>query len=399
MLFTYSTEQWISAAPLASHTLGGTRITFTGTGFDVTSQSYLARFATSRVVVSGNCTAISDVNVICEIPAFPGLSQTTSLRLLKGGMAIGQSGSPASFDFAPSWTVMKTDRTGTVLGGTTLTLVGSAFVTSTDRYQCVWTGVTRRAGALSSVAVEAEALSDKEVVCTSPAWPGVEDATVLSISKKDGLQRRVFFVGPAGGSFFEYYSVLEKVYTQSDDLRASPVVIAAAVGGSSVTIVGQGFKLDTTLSRTCRFTCVDAVCAGTFVESPAVPPFSSPSSADFKFITCVFPQWTHRIGSFRGIRSRVEIFRSDGIAYPGAPGFAPWIMVSRAMWNSGMSLSAYADGGTSITITGSNFCYAGSSCTNAYKCNFKLVEDPTKVAYSQQVRLAAAKIHMNPFLE
>jgi hypothetical protein len=388
VLFTFTSEQWTSATPLASHTLGGSQITFTGSAFDVSSTDYRAQFATAQHVVSGNCTAVTHVSMICEIPSFPGLSQTARLTLIKGGITVAQATATVAFDFAPSWSVMQPTKQGSVHGGTTITLSGTAFVASTDRYHCVWTGVTLRAGVRPFVSAAAEAISDKQVVCTSPPWPGIEDTTVLSITKTDGLQRRVFFTGPQGGSFFEYYSNLEKVYADEATASsgASSYVVASAAGGTSITVVGQGFKSDTSVARTCRFTCVEAVCAGTFVESAAVAPSSTPGSTDLKLISCVFPAWPHRLGSFRGIRSRVEVFRSDGISYPGAPGFIPWVTVTRSSWNSGISITAFADGGTLITITGTGFCYSGSSCANAFKCKFTHVDDSAKVAYSKQVR-------------
>ncbi|HEY3815345.1 MAG TPA: IPT/TIG domain-containing protein, partial [Caulobacteraceae bacterium] len=289
-----------SITPATGSTAGGTTVTINGTGLGSAAIKFGATAATS-------ITEISDNQLIVTSPAeSAGAVDITATN--QAGTSATSSADQFTFSAtagAPTVSAISPGG-GPTSGGTTVTLTGQGFTGAT--------GVKFGTAAASSFTV----VNDGQVTAVSPAGAGTVDVTVTNAHGTSATGATDKFI----------YGTVPTVTHISPNTGPS-------AGGTSVTVTGTAFTGVTAVS----FSGVNAASftVNSATSITAVSPVSTSGTADIQATT---PIGTSATSS------------ADQFTYTGS---TPPPTVTAVSPNSGST-----DGGTTVTITGTNFVAVGA---------------------------------------
>ena len=224
-------------------------------------------------------------------------------------------------------------------GGSPVTVSGAGFSSDSD-YTC-------RFSTGSMVASSPAALrSGAELVCTAPAWPYVALGVRFTLLKGAALLR-------AGARGESAVAPVEFIYREV--WVASAPSVAAAVGGTRVSITGAGFDASSAADYACIFSA-----GALFLTSSDV------ALTDSETLTCELPPWG---ASFTAGTVMVSL-RHSGVLVPTATA-ALRSMLLTELWSGTLApanpLTVSAEGGYAVTVRGSGF---DTAARVQYQCVF-----------------------------
>jgi len=305
----------VCATPHTGPTTGGTPITISGGGFGTNPANVRVFFRSGGVVHQGIITSVTDSQINVTTPAFPELNGLPATPVEVDVVLNGQTlTSPSCFTYTAASEPVVTailPSSGTKLGGTRVTIVGSGFSAPVQ----VFFGGTLEAQVVS--------VSPDQIIAITPPANGQGPATTfpedVSVTVKE-----VNCSGPTctGGPVTYTYTVGMSIFAFTPDHGDASTV---------VTITGQGFVAPLIVTFGGQQGTVISV-SGTQIL--AKPPAGCPSSGGTISVTLLSDGETASApGTFR-------------INVPTITSFAP---------ESGPGGSA-----TSVTAIGTDFFPAGS---------------------------------------
>ncbi len=319
-----------ATTPLSGSVVGGLTVTLTGTGFDLQTTVAMGGRTCRDVVVASStslsCTTPSQsaagaVNVVVTNHEPSTLATASATQV--GGFTY------AANVVAPSVT-LTSPVSGTVSGGTTVTLTGTNF----DLYTTVSIGARN----CKDVVVN----SATSLTCTTPSQVSTGAVNVV-VTNHDPITLATLTATQVGG-----YTYLTNLVTPTLTLTAP--ASGTQTGGTTVTITGTGFDLFTTVSVGGR-NCTDVVVTSSVSLSCTTPSSATAAAADV-IIT------NHDLLTLL-TASATQV---GGFTYT-APSFTPVV-------TSISPAEGPVSGSTVVTVTGSNYnlgslvSIGGQSCTN-----------------------------------
>ncbi len=292
-----------SISPASGPTAGGTTITITGTGFQVNGASQ------ATVTIAGSAATsvqvLTATTIVCVTPAGPAGAQNVVVTNPDTQSATATGG----FTYiGPSPTITSLNPTsGTVLGGTTVTITGTNFATGAT----VLFGTN--VGTVTSV-------TSMQILVISPAGSSIGPATVTVTNP-----------GGGSGSLTNSYNYLGSPPTITGINPAT----GASTGGTTVTITGTNFYPGATVTFGSVVATPSSITSTQIVvTTPSVSPVLGPTNVT---VTNVDGQSTTTTGGFN-FQGPTPTFTSI------TPTTGP------------------NTGGTTVTIVGTNF-FAGATVT------------------------------------
>ena len=294
--FTALAPTVTAVGPTSGPAAGGTSVTITGTNFTgATAVDFGSTAATSYTVDSAT-------QITATSPAGTGTVDVTVTTA--GGTSATSSSDHYSYIAAPSVTGISPTG-GLAAGGTSVTITGTGFTGST--------AVDFGSTAATSYTVD----SATQITATSPAGTGTVDVTVTTAG------------GTSAASSADHYS-----YMAAPSVTGISPADGPAAGGTSVTIIGTGFT---------GATAVDfgSTAATSYtVDSATQITATSPAGTGTVDVTV-----TTAVGT--SAASSAQYFYVTPPAPPHAIEFPEVTEISPA--------TGPATGGTSVTITGTDF--------------------------------------------
>ncbi|MCI0342714.1 MAG: IPT/TIG domain-containing protein [Planctomycetales bacterium] len=292
-----------SISPASGPTAGGTTITITGTGFQRNGASQ------ATVTIAGSAATsvqvLTATTIVCVTPAGPAGAQNVVVTNPDAQSATAAGG----FTYiGPSPTVTSLNPTsGTVLGGTTVTITGTNFAS----------GATVLFGSnLATVST----VTATQIVVISPAGSAIGPTTVTVTNP-----------GGGSGSLTNGYNYLGSPPTITGINPAT----GASTGGTTVTITGTNFYPGATVTF------------GSVVATP--------SSITSTQIVVTTPSVSPALGP-----TNVTVTNTDGQSVTSAGGFN--FLGPAPGFTSVTPTTGPNTGGTTVTISGTNF-FAGATVT------------------------------------
>ena len=378
---------WITASPTSGPAEGGNDLTVAGNGFNAAAPDYFVymygadAFGTEQVSVA-ECVPSSSTKLICRLPPWVHGEASVRVELMQGNDLVSKVGATFAYTFTSYWIRIATPTYGGLEGGTRVTIAGNAFFPTAANLRCRWSGETEHEvgphrsphfqDTVASITVSIE------VECDTPKWMHHEQTVKLSIySLKGGQENFVLFTGEVHEAEFRYVASWESATTLIMTSRPWPHVtrnfnLAPLRGGSVITIIGAGFDRFRGFDQSCKFTCIGESCGDTsrFVSSHIHVRNST-------VMTCNTPPWLFSLGNLASVKTQLSVVHSDGLPLYHDVNDHFYIKFTRASIQEGFTMQGRTSGGAEVTIVGSNVCNQNqlSTCDNAYKCEFREVND------------------------
>ncbi len=341
-LFEYRDDPtYVSVSPVFGPDSGGTSLTITGTNFS-------NHTADPTVTVAGVACASLTFDSATQLTCVTGSGMSAGASDIVITNSSGQSVTGSGvFEVLEAPVISSISPVGGVsAGGGELTITGSKFSNLS-------TGPTVLIGANSCTPVTFD--SATQLRCTIPA--GVSGATDVTVTNPDSIST-------TGSGLYEYLDTPTFV-------SVSPT-FGAASGGTSITITGTNFSNHVSDPSV----TVDGVACGALT-------FNSATS-----LTC-----TTGTGMNSGAARDIVITNSSGETVTGSAAFTP--QDAPTVTSISPNYGALA-GGTTITITGTNFSSLGglpSVDIGGVSCGSVIVDSATQIRCDTGVHtLAGAKL-------
>ena len=291
--YTYDTTPTVTAvAPLAGTTAGGTTVTVTGTGF--LSATAVRFAATAGTIVTIN----SDTSITVTAPA-RGAGQVDVTVINPTGTSATGAADKYTYDAMPTVTAV-TPIAGTTVGGATVTITGTGFLSAT--------AVKFGANAATIVSIT----SDTQLSVTTPAGgAGAVDVQVTNVLATSALN-------PPGDRY---------TYEGNPTVTGVNPIAGSTAGSTTVVIAGTNF----TGASQVRFgtTAATGFTVNSATQITATTPLEAAATVDVTVTTPV------------GISSTSA---ADNFTFEGAPTVTTVAPATGAL-----------AGGNTVTITGTNF--------------------------------------------
>ena len=351
--FTFSSS-YHAISRTSGYANGAHSITVTGYGFDTGRSDYRCRFRDSagNSAYSANVRPSSSTSVTCRTPSWSWAATgkpTTVYLYERTSVSIQWTGSSRTFTFIPVYASLSRSS-GSADGAYSFTVYGNGFNTGNSNYRCRFYSSKGNQAYSSTVRPS----SSTQVTCRSPAWQfsatGNPTTVYLQESNKD-----LTFTGSR--RTWTYYPSFQSISSSS----------GYADGRNSLTINGYGFDTGRSDYR-CRWYASN----GNQVYSAYVRP-----STDNKF-TCKVPVWNYRSYNYPTTVYAYE--SSTSITWRGSARAYTFIPTYKSISRT----SGYANGASSITVTGNGF----DTGRTDYRCRFRASNG--NQAYSANVRPSSA---------
>jgi uncharacterized protein YhjY with autotransporter beta-barrel domain len=297
--------------PASGTTAGGTAVTITGTNFTG---------ATAVTIGGAAATGVSVVDANTITATLPAGSAGTADVAVTGPDGTGTGSGLFTYVPPPAVTSVS-PGSGPTTGGTTVTITGTGFTGTT--------GVTIGGAPATSVTVS----SDTSITVVTPS--GTAGAQDVVVSRANGS-------GTGSGLF---------TYVAAPAVSAVSPASGAAAGGTSVVITGSNFTGASAVNFGAN--AATSYTVDTPTQITAIAPAGAVGIVD---ITVTTVGGTSATGA------------SDGFTYVAAP------IVTGVSPGSGPAM-----GGTSVTITGSNFTGASAVNFGANAATAYTVDTPTQI--------------------
>ncbi|MCL4448967.1 MAG: IPT/TIG domain-containing protein, partial [Actinobacteria bacterium] len=298
--YTYIAPTLTSISPTSGPAAGGNTVTLTGTNFVTTSGGTTVDFGTNAAT-GVSCTSTTSCSA--TVPSAPSgtVNKTVSVTVTTSD---GTSNGVSYTYIAPSLTSV-TPNAGAVGGGTTVTLSGSNFVTTSGG-----TSVSFGSNAATGVSCS----STTSCTATSPAGPSGGGPVNVTVTTSDGTSNNISYT-----------------YLLTPTLTSISPNDGPVAGGTSVTITGTNFSTAT---------------GGTTVDFGAGNP--APKVACLSSTSCFVEIPKGPAGG--GVVS-VTVTTGGGTSSPGVSfTYMPVPTITSITPTSGSQ-----SGGTTVTVTGTGF--------------------------------------------
>ena len=320
-----------SVSPTSGPAAGGNSVTITGTDFKATAANNTVKFGATTVPTI-DITSASTTQLVVNAPAGVGTVDVTVATL--GGTSATSAADQYTYIQPPTVSAIS-PISGPTAGGTAVTITGTHFTGTT--------GVTIGGVAATGVTV----VDDTTITATAPAHgPG---AVSVLVSTSAGTN--------AANSLYTYIA--------PPTLTAISPTAGPTAGGTTITLTGTNFVIGDT----------SVTIGGTVIPAASVT-VTSATSLTFTNPAHVAGNVAVSVTTIGGTSGNVP----GGFSYLDAPTVT-----------SLSPLAGPSAGGTTVTITGTNFVTAATSVTiggNAVAAANVTVASPTSLTFSTPAHVA-----------
>ena len=364
---------------------GGSRLTITGYGFDLSSSDYVCKFWCMNSDCSSNTFVQSTVpdlptesggiqTLVCTLPTWPynarSLAGRTLITLEKGGVLLSYISQACSgvFDFLDGWSSADLSQGYATEGSTTLTVNGYGFEVGSENYTCIFSSPSN--GLIQGGA--ASVVDSMTLACNVPTWPYPATGTEISVYKQSCARSQSVFIpcdqnneipldAASATPAFNFIPAVARII---------PTTVSSFTNALTVTVIGGGFDA---LNKQYVVQLTD----GVSVLNISVPKVNVTGYS----IIFDLPMW----GSSPNSAINVSVFE-QGKELPVSQSEKPSLLLI-SYWTgfntSSLLPQGSAAGGDALIITGQGFAInATVGKSNDYFCRFRDQNGNTLISQS-----------------